>query len=178
MQYGCSLWVICCYAFTEEESDSSKNIFYSKLNKQFKYENTRKIICLGDFNASLSATWYNLVLQENRIIENLVVNNNGLPFHKFFNNCCLSVLNTCFSLKTCCKITWHIPDQVTKKVCNFILACTWLCHYVRNCRVYNSYDFDSNHRLVIADICTLAPKLIDMWSEQQYLWKSMLTWTT
>ena len=30
--YWCSLRVICCYAPTEEDSDSSKNIFYSKLN--------------------------------------------------------------------------------------------------------------------------------------------------
>ena len=57
--YGCSLRVICCYAPTEEDSDSSKNIFYNKLNKQFEFENTRKIISLGYFNASWSATWYN-----------------------------------------------------------------------------------------------------------------------
>ena len=31
--YGCSLRVIFCHAATEEDSDSSKNIFYSKLNK-------------------------------------------------------------------------------------------------------------------------------------------------
>ena len=57
--YGCSLRVICCYAPTEEESDALKNIFYNKLNKQFECENARKIICLGDFNASSSANWYN-----------------------------------------------------------------------------------------------------------------------
>ena len=33
--YGCSLQVIWCYAPTEEDSDSSKNIFYNKLNKPF-----------------------------------------------------------------------------------------------------------------------------------------------
>ena len=57
--YGCFLRVICCYAPTEEDSDSSKNIFYNKLNKQFEFENTRKTINLGYFNASSSATWYN-----------------------------------------------------------------------------------------------------------------------
>ena len=76
--YGCSLRVICCYAPTEEYSDSSKNIFCSKLNKHFECENTRKIICLGDFNASSSAIWYNSSLRENKIIENLVVNENDL----------------------------------------------------------------------------------------------------
>ena len=95
--YGCSLRVICCYAPTEEDSDSVKNIFYSKLNKQFKCENTRKIICLGDFNASSSATWYNLSLQENRIIENLVVNDKGPRFQKFFNNYCLCVEHLVFT---------------------------------------------------------------------------------
>ena len=44
--YGCSLRVICCYAPTEEDSYSSKNVLYSRLNKQFECENIRKIICL------------------------------------------------------------------------------------------------------------------------------------
>ena len=79
--YGWSLRVICCYAPSEEDSDSSKNIFYNKSNKQFECENTRKFVCLGDFNAYLSATWYNSSLRENRIIENLIVNDNGLRFH-------------------------------------------------------------------------------------------------
>ena len=76
--YGCSLLVICYYAPTEEDSDSSKKIFYSKLNKQFECENTRKIICSGDFNASSSATWYNSSFRENRIIGNLVMNDDRL----------------------------------------------------------------------------------------------------
>ena len=67
--YGCSLRVIFCYVPIEEDSDSSKNIFYSKLNEQFECENTWKIIFLGDFNASSSATWCNLSLQVNRIIK-------------------------------------------------------------------------------------------------------------
>ena len=44
--YGCSLQVICCYAPTEEDSDSSKNIFYNKLTKEFECENIRKIMSL------------------------------------------------------------------------------------------------------------------------------------
>ena len=67
--YRCSLRVICCYAPTDEDSDSSKNIFYNKWNKQFEFENTRKIICLGDFNDPTSATWYILSLRENRILK-------------------------------------------------------------------------------------------------------------
>ena len=54
--YGCSIRIICCYAPTEDDSDSSKNTFYSNLRKQFKCEKSRKILCLGDFNASSSAT--------------------------------------------------------------------------------------------------------------------------
>ena len=157
--YGCSLRVICCYAPTEEDSDSSKNIFYSKLNKQFECENTRKIICLGDFNVSSSATWYNSSLRENAIIENLIVNDNGIQLHEFFNNRYLSVLNTWFSHGKCRRITWHPSNQVTKKVYDFILPCSWFRQYVSNRRVYNSYDFDSGHRLVIADICTPCTKV-------------------
>ena len=157
--HGCSLRVICCYAPTEDDSESSKNLFYSKLNKQLKCENTRKIIVLGDFNASTSAAWYNSSLRENVIIDNLVVNNNGLRFHEFFNSYRLSVLNTWFTHKKSRRITWHSPDHVTKKVYDFILSCSWLRQYVSNCRVYNSYDFDSDHRLVIADIHTPSTKV-------------------
>ena len=82
----CSVRVICCYAATEEDSDSSKNIFHNRLNKQVECGNTQKIICLRDFNASTSATWYNSSLPENRIIENLAMNANGLLFPEFFNN--------------------------------------------------------------------------------------------
>ena len=36
---------------------------------------------------------------------------------------------------------------------DFILSCSWLRQYATNCRVYNSYDFDSDHRrLVVADL--------------------------
>ena len=159
--YGCSLRVICCYAPTEEDSDSSKNIFYSKLNKKFECENTQTIICLGDLNASSSATWYNSSLRENRIIENLVVNDNGLRFQEFFNNRGLSVLNTWFTHKKCRGITWYSLDQVTKKVYDVVLACSWLRQYVSNCCVYNIYDniYDSDYRLVIADICTPCTKV-------------------
>ena len=68
------------------------------------------------------------------------------------------MLNTWFSHKKCHIITWKSPDQVTKKVYNFILACSWLRQYVNSCRVYNIYDFDFHHRLIIADICTPCTK--------------------
>eukprot|EP00111_Clytia_hemisphaerica_P013980 TCONS_00041141-protein len=52
---GCSLRIINCYAPTEDATESSKNLFYSTLKKQMKVEKCRKVICLGDFNATTSA---------------------------------------------------------------------------------------------------------------------------
>ena len=89
--HGCSLRIICCYAPTELDSNSSKNAFYHTLSKQFNSENSRKVICLGDFNATSSATWYNSSLRENVVIDNLTVNDNGLRFHEFFDKHRLSV---------------------------------------------------------------------------------------
>ena len=71
----------------------------------------------------------------------------------------MSVLNTWFTHKQCRRITWHSPDRVTKKIYDFILSCSWLHQYVQNCCVYNSYDFDSDHCLLIADLCTLCTKV-------------------
>ena len=144
----------------------------------WKCENFRKAICFRDFNASSSSTWYNLSLRENIIIGNPVVKDNGLRFHEFFNNHCLTVLSTWFSRKKCRRITWHLPDQVTKKIYDFILVCSWLRQYVSNYRVYNSCDFDSNHRLVIADICTTCNKVARFVKPAATSTKSMLTWTT
>ena len=156
--YGCSLRIINCYAPTEDDTSPTKNMFYSNLRKQFNTVNTRKVICLGDFNATTSAAWYNSSLREHVIIEDLEMNNNGERFHNFFNTQKLSVLNTWFTHKKCRRITWHSPDGTTKKIYDFILSCSWVRQYINNCRVYNSYDFDSNHCLVIADLRTPCTK--------------------
>ena len=67
-------------------------------------------------------------------------------------------MNTWFSHKQCRRITWHSSDGKTKKIYDFILACSWLRQYTTNCRVYNSFDFDSDHRLVIATLKTPSSK--------------------
>ena len=157
--HGCLLKIINCYAPTEDATESAKNVFYQTLYKQFKNIGKEKVICLGDYNATTSAAWYNSCLREKTVIENLEVNNNGERFHLFFNSQCLSVLNTWFTHKRCRRITWHSGDNVTKKVYDFILCCSWLRQYVSNCRVYNSYDFDSDHCLAVAHLNTPCTKV-------------------
>ncbi|XP_066911780.1 uncharacterized protein [Clytia hemisphaerica] len=114
--YGCHLKIICCYAPTEEDSKSSKDKFYSKIRTLVtNTESNRKVICLGDFNATTSASWSNTSLRENSIVENLEFNDNGERFHNFFDNCRLSVLNTWFTHKKCHRVTWYSPDGKTQK---------------------------------------------------------------
>ena len=157
---GCLMRIINCYAPTEESTAHSKQAFYSTLNKQFyAVNNKRKIICLGDFNATSSAFWYNSSLRESSIVPNLVVNNNGERFHEFFKIQNLSVMNTWFNHKKCRRVTWHSPDGITKKIYDFILCNSWIRQFITNCRVYNSYDFDSDHRIVIASLNTPSTKI-------------------
>ena len=157
--YGCSLRIINCYAPTEADSSNVKDIFYAALRKQSTTcKPHQKIICLGDFNVTTSASWYNSSLREQVTIDDLEFNNNGERFHNFFNTQKLSVLNTWFSHKTCRRTTWFSPDGKTKKVYDFILCCSWLRQFVTNCRVYNSFDFDSDHRLVITSLKTPCTK--------------------
>ena len=145
---------------TEESTDTSKDTFYRTLKKQFLNLPPKcKVICLGDFNASTSAAWYNSSLRESSIIDNLTVNDNGERFHNLIQTQRLSALNTWFNHKRCRRITWHSPDGKTKKVYDFILCCSWLRQYTTNCRVYNSFDFDSDHRLVISHMNTPGNKL-------------------
>ena len=148
-----------CYAPTEESTTSSKDIFYANLRKQLNTDNNRKIICIGDFNATTSASWYNSSLREHVIVNDLTVNNNGERFHELFNTQKLSVINTWFTHKKCRRVTWHSPDGATKKIYDFILSCSWIRQFITNCRVYNSYDFDSDHRLVIASLTTPCTKI-------------------
>ena len=172
--YGCALRVINCYAPTENDSDAAKTAFYHTLGKQFNRNSKQKTVVLGDFNATTSAAWYNSSLRENIVIADLETNNNGERFHFFFNIYSLSVLNTWFSHKRSRRITWHSADGQTKKVYDFILSCSWLRQYVSNCRVYNSYNFDSDHRLVVAHLntpCTKVARYINrpLKQEKKYL---------
>ena len=121
--------------------------FYRLLSKQFDW---KKVLCIEDFNASSLASWSNT--EVGTVIENLTVNDNGERFHQLFNDKKLSVLNTWFTHKQCRRVTWQSPGGKTKKVYDFILSCSWLRQYITNCRVYNSFDFDSDHRLVIATL--------------------------
>ena len=75
-------------------------------------------------------------------------------FITFFQLHKLSVLNTWYNHKICKRYTWHSPNGLTKKVYDFILCCSWLRQYCTNCRVYNSFDFDSDHRIVIVNLNT------------------------
>ena len=158
--HGIWIKIINCYAPTEDAKDSTKDAFYHDLNKQMIPSNKKmKVICLGDFNATTSAAWYNSSLREGVEIEDLEVNNNGERFHYFFNNHSLSVLNTWFTHRKCRRITWHSADRRTKKVIDFIRCCSWIRQYVTNCRVYNSFDFDSDHCLLVAHLHTPAEKV-------------------
>ena len=125
--YGCCLRIINCYAPTEESTLSMKNAFYCQLKKQFQItDKKRKMICIGDFNATSSACLYNSSLREGKVIENLDVNDNGSRFHEFINSQKLSVLNTWFDHKLYRRFTWHSPDGITKKVYDFVLSCSWM----------------------------------------------------
>ncbi|XP_066924791.1 craniofacial development protein 2-like [Clytia hemisphaerica] len=95
---GCSLRVINCYAPTEESAITTKNLFYRTLKKQIITTNAnQKVICLGDFNATTSASLYSSSLRENSVVEDLVINDNGERFHDLFQSYKLSVLNTWFN---------------------------------------------------------------------------------
>ena len=127
--------------------------------KQLSTESNRKVICLGDFNTTTSTAWYNSSLRE--LFEGIEVNNNGERIRNFFNTQKLSVLNTWFSHKNCRRIAWYFPDGTTTKIYDFKLSCSWLRKFVKNYRVYNSYDFDSDHRLDIAKMKTPSKKQQD-----------------
>ena len=50
--------------------------------------------------------------------------------------------------------TWYINDKKTKRINDYVLVEKFVQRYVNDCRVEPEYDFDSDHRLLITNVCT------------------------
>jgi len=106
-------------------------------------------------------------LRENVVIDNFLVNDNVCRFYEFTNKRSLSALNTWFSHKVS-QSDLALARSSHQEVYDFILACSWLRQYVSNCIyiicVYNSYDFDPDHRIVIADTHHIHRMANNLWT--------------
>lgn len=149
--FGFSVKIISAYAPTELAKDSAKIKFYRELKKIKRTNPDQKLLYLGDFNATTTAVENVSGVRADKILENIVSNDNGERMIDFVRDNKLSVLNTFFKQPRHRQITWHSRDKwKTKKTLDYHISDDYLRQYCKNCRVYNGFKFNSDHRLLVS----------------------------
>ena len=146
------LSIVVAYAPTNDANDDDKDAFYQQLEHAMKkIHQSDLIVCLGDFNAVTGTSRTNM--------EHIVgpfgsgtPNDNTERLLDFCLGAGLRICGSWFKRKDIHRHTWFSNDGTTIKEIDHILVNTkWTA--VRNCRVYRSLEFDTDHRPVIATLC-------------------------
>ena len=157
--FGLEVKVVSAYAPTNEAKDSAKIKFYQNLKKikpDFKHQ---QLLYTGDFNSTTEAVRKQSCVRAGKVLENIVSNDNGERLIDFTRDNNLSMLNTFFKQPWHRLITWHSRDKKTKKALDYHLSSDFLRQYCTNCRVYNGFKFQSDHRLLVSEWRTPKTKL-------------------
>ena len=56
------------------------------------------------------------------------------------------------------RYTWYSENKTTKKVIDYILVEPYVQQHVKNCSVQYNLDFESDHRLLMVELCTPSTK--------------------
>ena len=160
--HGIKISAFCVYSPTEEYSDSSKLLFYNKLQKSIlnakkKYPGF-KVIVGGDLNATIGNDSYGSWSYLGRNNDNLPTNDNGTRLLSLSQECNLFIMNSLFDSPTKHRHTWYSPNGFTKRV-DYILAEWHIKKLSSSCRVYRraSIPFETDHRL-LALYCSFPSK--------------------
>ena len=153
--YGCKTKIISVYAPTNESSDSAKLAFYRELRKHLTTQKNEKLIVLGDFNAITTAVKEHACVRSSSILTDIESNDNSERMIDFARDHKLSVMNTWFKHPDHHQYTWYSNDlHGTKKTLDYLLCCDWLRQYISDCRVRTSFDFNSDHKLLVTTFRT------------------------
>ena len=112
----------------------------------------------GDFNAITSIVLSNTCYNGTNIVEDVKCNDNGERLKTFCRSNKLCMLQTYVDVPLEDRYTWYSNDGKTKRVLDYMLAVRFLQQYVENCSVKNDYEFDSDHRLLVAEFRTPSTK--------------------
>ena len=158
--YGCKTKVIAIYAPTEESTESSKDSFYHQLCKHLTTNKNEKLIVLGDFNATTNAVKNHACVRSSSILYDIESNDNGVRMIDFARENKLSIMNTWFKHPQIHQFTWYSNDaHGTKKTLDYLLCSDWLRQYISDCRVRTSFDFNSDHKLLVTTLRTPKSKV-------------------
>ena len=164
---GCKVFIISAYAPMETATASAKSAFYCELNKIIKSRpQNSQLITVGDFNATAQATSSYTCFRGSTYVpsDDLKSNENGEKLLDFCRKHDLSIPNSWFDQKIPSRRnTWYSNDGKTRKCIDFMISNLQMKSWCINCRVKSSFDFDSDHRLVVATFITPIRKIDWFW---------------
>ncbi|XP_045448961.1 uncharacterized protein LOC123657463 [Melitaea cinxia] len=149
--------IIQVYSPTEQYDSGSIDSFYLELNKTIQNHTYKNFILMGDFNGQIGVQQ----LEENTVLGPFVYrkktrSKNGEKLIYFAQENCLKALNTMFKKKKKKMWTWISPDGKTKNEIDFIM--TNKSRYFSNITVISNFNFNTNHRMIRAELMTIPPK--------------------
>ena len=153
--YGFKIRLVNAYSPTENGNDTQKDAFYRLLEKACKTEDKhRKLIIAGDFNATTSISLKKCSYDWSKIVEDELCNENGSRIKSFCRKLRLCMPQTYFDQPLPERYTWLSNDGRTKKVLDYVLTESYVQQFIKDCRVNNDLDIESDHRLLLANLVT------------------------
>ena len=146
-----SLTIIQCYAATEMTEKDKKEEFYQQLSEAITTVKKRNvIIVMGDMNDKIGPNDEGLQHVMGRHgIGNM--NENGELFSELCANCDLIIGGTVFPHKTCHKVSWVSPDNITENQIDHIAISKIFRRSLLDVRNKGGADIGSDHHLMIAN---------------------------
>ena len=148
-----NLSIICCYAPTNEASDTAKNTFYRKLEKIIKDTPRHDVkLLLGDFNAKLSNDNHGFqgILGQHSL--HSATNDNGERLLELCMSHNLTIGSTMFPHKDIHKYTWTHPNGVVRNQIDHVcISRTW-SKSLLDVRTQRGANIGSDHELVLSKL--------------------------
>lgn len=147
------------YSPCEGAENRDLDKFYNDLTDVVcRVRNDQKIIMLGDFNARIG--------NRNRIFgkvagkfgENMDPNRNGVRILDFCQATGLAITNSFFKHRRIHQVTWEDITQNRKSTIDYVIVDQDIRKFVRDTRVYRSFEIGSDHHLLGSQISIKKPK--------------------
>ena len=154
--YGFNLRVVNAYSPTETGGSTNvKDCFYRTVNKACaRKEKNQKLLVIGDFNAKTSLALKKCCFDGSNIIPDEEFNENGSRMKSFCRKNMLGIASSFFEYTPEQRYTWYSCDKITKNVNDYVLPESYIQQYITDCVVLPELDFDSDHRILITNLCT------------------------
>lgn len=149
--------IVQVYSPTEQSDVRTIDSFYLELNKTIQDHAYKNLVVMGDFNGQIGDRQQ----EEDTVLGPFVYgkkarSRNGEMLVNFAQENGLSILNTRFKKKESRMWTWLSPDGKTKNEIDFIM--TSRSRYFSNMKVISNFNFNTNHRIIRAELLSTQPK--------------------